>query len=214
MAVSFDLFGTLLTAETPADPAVAVATELESRGVSVPSDWAQRYARPHLEVPEGRELALPEHVHAALSSAEREVEQTVVDDAVTAAFDPVVQTRTGAAAAVAAAREYGPVAICSNCSVPGLVEVALERSTLEVDRFETTVSSVDCGWRKPAPEIFRETADRLGVDPQDLVHVGDDPRTDAGVEGVGGTAILLADTPLTALPGRFSTVRHEGDRDR
>ena len=35
MAVSFDLFGTLVEADRPADPAAAVAAELRDRGADV-----------------------------------------------------------------------------------------------------------------------------------------------------------------------------------
>lgn len=220
MAVSFDLFGTLVTADRPSEPATAVARALAARGVSVPNDWATRYAQVHVDAPEGAEVALDEHVFAALSSESESssattpehssqqsntgVDRETVREAVVAAFDPVVETRADALTAVDSVREQGHgVAICSNCSVPGLVERTLARSQLEADRFDAVVTSVDCGWRKPAAEIFLETADRLGVDPADLVHVGDDARTDGGIESVGGTAIVLPETSLAELPARL-----------
>ncbi|MCU4742826.1 HAD family hydrolase [Natronoglomus mannanivorans] len=210
MAVSFDLFETLVTAEKPEDPAAAVARALAARGVAVPDDWETRYARAHVDAPEGVEVALDEHVCAALLSAaestqsEAAIDREGVREAVVAAFDPVVETRPDAREAVDAVRERGHrVAICSNCSVPGLVERTLARSRLEAEQFDAVVTSVDCGWRKPAAEIFLETAERLSVDPSALVHVGDDPRTDGGVERVGGTAIGLWETPLADLPARL-----------
>ncbi|WP_276254416.1 HAD family hydrolase [Halomontanus rarus] len=240
MAVSFDLFGTLVTADRPAEPATAVARALAARGVSVPDDWETRYAQVHVDAPEGAEVALDEHVFAALSSARSErsrwrsnpgtnadtdtnanvdtdtdtntdIDRETARQAVVAAFDPVVETRAGALAAVDAVRDRGDnVAICSNCSVPGLVERTLARSRLETSRFDAVVTSVDCGWRKPAAEIFVETADRLGVDPADLVHVGDDARTDGGIESVGGTVILLSATPLAELPARLDREAIDG----
>jgi hypothetical protein len=68
VAVPFDLFGTLVGAERPATPAVAVATALHERGVSVPDDWSRAYHESHVPGPEGAELALSEHVRAALAS--------------------------------------------------------------------------------------------------------------------------------------------------
>ncbi|WP_293031968.1 HAD family hydrolase [Natronococcus sp.] len=211
MAVSFDLFGTLVDVDQPATPAEAVADELESRGVDVPSDWADAYASPHVEPPENAEVPLPAHVSRALASRGVEFENNVVRRAVVAAFDPVVETRDGALEAVAAARDRGPVAICSNCSVPELVARTLIRADLDRDGFDATVTSVACGWRKPAPEIFELTADELGVSPSEIVHVGDDPRTDSGIEAVGGTAILLEDVPLTGVPEELAGL--EGGTD-
>ncbi|UTF55149.1 HAD family hydrolase [Natronosalvus rutilus] len=214
MAVSFDLFGTLVAVDRPADPATAVAAELEKRGVAVPSDWAERYARPTIDAPEGAEVPLPAHVGRALSSASVEWRETgagnVVRRAVVAAFDPDVETRGGARRAVEAARERGPVAVCSNCAVPELVGRTLARSTLERDDFDTVVTSVGCGWRKPSPHIFETTARRLEVDITDLIHVGDDPRADGGVDAAGGTSIVLGETPLESVPDRLDLVLENG----
>ncbi|QLG48441.1 HAD family hydrolase [Natrinema halophilum] len=205
MGVSFDLFGTLVTADGPDDPAAAVATELEKRDVAVPDDWADAYAEPHVDAPEGAEVPLPAHVSRTLASRGVDYEHNAARRAVVAAFDPTVETRPGALEAVEAARERGPVAICSNCSVPELVGRTLVRSDFERDDFDAIVTSIGCGWRKPAPEIFEQTADRLGIEAAELVHVGDDSRTDGGVEAVGGKALLLEDVSLVDVPSRLSS---------
>jgi len=204
VGVSFDLFGTLVTADRPDDPAAAVATELEKRDVAVPDDWADAYAEPHVDAPEGAEVPLPAHVSRALASRGVDYEHNAARRAVVAAFDPTVETRPGALEAVDAARERGPVALCSNCSVPELVGRTLVRSEFERDDFDAIVTSVGCGWRKPAPEIFEQTADRLGVAPDELIHVGDDPDADGGVEAVGGTALLLEELSLADVPARLA----------
>ena len=42
-AVSFDLFGTLVTVASAPDPDEAVASALRERDIAVPGDWAERY---------------------------------------------------------------------------------------------------------------------------------------------------------------------------
>ncbi len=203
MAVTFDLFGTLVDAERPDDPAAAVARELRERGVAVPDDWGDAYRERHVDAPEGAAVPLPAHVSAALSDRGVDAPDNAPRRAVVAAFDPTVERRPGAAAAVAAAAERGPVGVCSNCAVPELVGRTLVRADLR-GCFDAVVSSVGCGWRKPDPRIFETVADRLAVGTDDLVHVGDDERTDGGVAAVGGRFVDVAETPLSDLPATLS----------
>lgn len=211
-AVSFDLFGTLVAVNAPADPAAAVAAALEERGVSVPGDWHDAYREPHLDVPAGGEVSLVEHVRAALSSRGVTVAAAsaagggVVAGAVADAFEPAVETRPGAVEAVAAAADSGPVGVLSNCSVPGLARRSLERSSLDRGSFDAVVTSVDCGWRKPDPRAFQAVAQRLGVPVTALWHVGDDPEADGAASAAGATAVLLADVPLADLPAHLEGV--------
>jgi putative hydrolase of the HAD superfamily len=54
-----------------------------------------------------------------------------------------------------------------------------------------TVSSIE-GVEKPCPDIFLRTLDRLGVDPDAALHVGDSPLEDYdGARGAGLTAALI-----------------------
>lgn len=55
MAVTFDLFGTLVDAEYPSDPGAAVADALREYGVAVPDDWDDAYREVHIDAPEGAE---------------------------------------------------------------------------------------------------------------------------------------------------------------
>ncbi|WP_266081888.1 HAD family hydrolase [Haladaptatus caseinilyticus] len=197
MAVSFDLFGTLVEVAPPDHPAGAVATALSERAVSVPSDWEHVYTTPHLDVPPGAELSLVDHVKTGLESRDRDVSRPVVRAALLDAFDTPIRTREGAHTAVTVAERCGPIGILSNCSVPGLVQRTLSQSGLDPDAFDAVVSSVECGWRKPDVRAFREISDRLGVPLSELTHIGDDPETDGGATDAGATAILLDDSTLS-----------------
>jgi FMN phosphatase YigB (HAD superfamily) len=201
VAVSFDLFGTLVDVETSADPAAAVGRELRERGVAVPDDWAAAYGESHVDAPDGAEVPLPAHVARALGSRGVEPAGNAARRAVVAAFDPEVERRPGVEAALSAARGRVPVGLLSNCSVPELVRRTLVRADLrgEVD---AVVTSGSCGWRKPDERAFETLARRLDVAAEDLVHVGDSD-ADAGVEGVGGTFVDVRDVPLTDLPDRL-----------
>lgn len=202
MAVSFDLFGTLVRAAKPADPARAIATELESRGVDVPEGWEEDYGTPRIDAPAGAEVPLPAHVARALASRGVEVPENAARRAVIAAFDPDVETRTGAHEAIEAAREHGSVGVLSNCSVPELVSRTLIRATFPRE-FDGVVTSVGCGWRKPHPKAFEAIASELDVGVEELTHVGDSPDADGGIEACGGRSILLDDVSLPEVPDRL-----------
>lgn len=199
VAVSFDLFGTLVRAPKPADPARAIATELESRGVMVPDGWGEAYRTPQIDAPEGAEVPLPAHVSRALAACGVEVSGNAARRAVIAAFDPEVETREGATEAIEAARERGPVGVLSNCSVPELVSRTLIRAAFPRE-FDAVVTSVGCGWRKPHPKAFEAVAAELDRPVGDLTHVGDSRDADGGIEACGGRAILLDEVPLAEVP--------------
>jgi FMN phosphatase YigB (HAD superfamily) len=211
VAVTFDLFGTLIEAPKPADPGRAIATELEDRGVTVPEDWGEAYRTRHVDAPEGAEVPLPAHVAAALGSRGVEPPPNVVRRSVVATFDPEVRTRKGAVEAVEAARERGAVGILSNCSVPELVGRSLIRSAFSREEFDAIVSSVGCGWRKPHPAAFEAVAAALDRPVSELVHVGDSPGADGGIEDCGGRAILLDEATLVEVSALLET---EGETDR
>lgn len=200
MAVTFDLFGTLVRTPKPADPARAIAAELESRGVSVPKGWDEAYRTNHIDAPDGAEIPLPAHVARALASCGVSTPDNAARRATIAAFDPEVETREGADEALEAAREHGPVGLLSNCSVPELVRKTLIRSELDRGGFDAIVSSVACGFRKPHPQSFETVATELGVPVASITHVGDSPQADGGIEACGGRAILLDVHSLADVP--------------
>jgi len=201
VAVSFDLFGTLVAVDRPAEPWDAVARELRAQGVTVPAGWEGAYRKSHLSAEAGTEQSLLTHTRATLSSLGVEATESAVHDALLGAFDSPVSVRAGAPGALRAAARAGPVGILSNCSVPGLVERTLDRADLPAKAVvDEVVTSVGCGWRKPHDEAFRAVADRLGGDVAELVHVGDDPRADGGGRTAGATVVLVDEVPLAEFP--------------
>ncbi|WP_331236247.1 HAD family hydrolase [Natronorarus salvus] len=203
MAVSFDLFGTLVSVDRT-EPTRAIANELRARDVTVPDDWERTYGERHVDAPEGAEVPLPSHVAAALRSRGVEFDAHVVRRAVVAAFDPAVETRAGAHETVSTAAEYVPVALLSNCSVPELVPRVLIRSDLDRDAFDAVVTSVGCGWRKPHPEAFHSVAEALDCAVDNLVHVGDSEHADGGIEACGGRFLSVDEHTLAELPDLLS----------
>ncbi len=58
--------------------------------------------------------------------------------------------------------------------------------------FQPIIISCELGFRKPMREIFRMTAEKLGLSPEEILHVGDDPMNDAeGARAAGLQARLL-----------------------
>jgi putative hydrolase of the HAD superfamily len=83
------------------------------------------------------------------------------------------------------------LAVLSNFDNGPTVEAALTDFGIH-DRFETIVVSADVGWRKPHPEIFRETLRRMGLGAHQAIFVGDTPEADVvGPQGVGMDVIWI-----------------------
>ncbi|MDB4913474.1 MAG: haloacid dehalogenase superfamily enzyme subfamily [Gemmatimonadetes bacterium] len=60
------------------------------------------------------------------------------------------------------------------------------------DFFSATIYSMDIGHAKPRPEIFQAAVDVLGVVPADILHIGDNERTDIrGALDAGYRAVRL-----------------------
>lgn len=110
---------------------------------------------------------------------------------------------TGAADTLRALAARFPLAIVSDT---GIASGRAQDRILELhgvrDLFKTTIYSMDVGWAKPRPEMFRAALDALGVEPGAALHVGDIERTDVrGALAIGMRAI------------RVDIVRHTGSSD-
>lgn len=69
------------------------------------------------------------------------------------------------------------------------------------------LTSVDSGFRKPRPEGYLLLAQALGIAPADLVYVGNEKKDVEGVNGVGGTSILIDRDGKAPDYGQKTTIR-------
>ncbi len=70
---------------------------------------------------------------------------------------------------------------------------------------DAAVFCTDVGWRKPARPILERALGLLGVDPQDCLFIGDDPRWDlAGPRAMGMEAILIDREGVISEPAEES----------
>ena len=199
--ISFGL-SALLRVERPPNPAGAVGRELRERGVDLPDDWPALYHADHVDSPPGAAVPEPAHVARALAAAGVDPPDNAPRRAVVAAFDPTVETRADAPAALVAACERGPVGVLANAATPAFVRRSLLRSELDRDAFDAVCSSAACGWRKPHPRAFETVARRLGGESTALTHVGR-RAVDRGVREAGGTFRDLRETTLAALAAEW-----------
>jgi len=90
------------------------------------------------------------------------------------------------------ARRYRIGVISDAIFSPGRALRELLRGEELLDYFEVLVFSDEVGCSKPAPAIFRAAAEALGVDPAEMVHIGDRPHNDIdGAHAAGARAVLL-----------------------
>jgi HAD superfamily hydrolase (TIGR01509 family) len=113
--------------------------------------------------------------------------------------------------ALDALRSRYRMAVLSNFDHGPAVEAALAGFGIR-DRFDVVVVSADVGWRKPHPEIFRETLRRMRLGPDQAIFVGDTPEADVlGPQRIGMDAIWInrgtASLPSDAAPPTHTVMR-------
>jgi putative hydrolase of the HAD superfamily len=76
---------------------------------------------------------------------------------------------------------------------PGIALRRLLSSLGMAEYFRIMVFSNEVGFRKPSRRIFRLAAQALGVEPKDIVHIGDNLKSDVwGAKNAGFRAIYLS----------------------
>lgn len=89
------------------------------------------------------------------------------------------------------------VGLISNTQFPRpLVEESMEKLGL-LRFFDSIVLSSEVSWRKPYPEIFRQSLKELKANPENTIHFGDSPYYD--VEGAKRAGLF----PIQVLASRF-----------
>ncbi|MDE7363156.1 MAG: HAD family hydrolase [Oscillospiraceae bacterium] len=68
------------------------------------------------------------------------------------------------------------------------------------------VSSVSCGWRKPAPKGLYDIADNFGVSPDEMIYVGDERKDIGCAHRFGCTGILIDRRNTGAEYGQDHTI--------
>ena len=65
--------------------------------------------------------------------------------------------------------------------------------------FDLVLSSADARARKPDAAIFRQALDALGLEPSEVIHIGDDPRFDVDAARRCGIRAFHVDRPAVTL---------------
>lgn len=227
-AVTIDFWGTLVPDGPVSDERyrlqrlTGIAAILASSGTPVSSRdlerayaesgrWLARIWQDHRDVPVDRHVtallgALDPGLPARLSAP---LLASLVEAYARPALGVPPAVDRGAAKALEALVRRGlRLGLISNTlRTPGAVlRQVLDRSGL-LSAFTVLTFSDECGIRKPAPEIFRLTVRQAGVEPEEAVHVGDDPVLDvAGARAAGMRVIQVAADEAPAGPVRPDAV--------
>lgn len=145
--------------------------------------------------PRGQVGWMLEHLQVDGGLAEREELREALEAAYSQpilSFMPHANHGAGEVLAALAGRGLRLGLICNTGRTPGRVlRPVLERLAL-APHLRVLTFSDEVGLRKPHPEIFRRTLAALGVEPAEVVHIGDDVTTDiAGARGMGMRAVHL-----------------------
>jgi putative hydrolase of the HAD superfamily len=206
-AVLFDLGNTLIRYwERPEFPGLlragigAVRDELDGRGLlHVTPDvmWRHVEAEDH-ELPDHRVRPLEGRLARIFELDEAACSKALLEAMCARFLSPMFARGSlyeDAIPALQAARCKGlRTAIVSNTpwgSPAKLWRAEVERLGLS-QHVEVVVFCSEAGWRKPARQIFEYTLQRLQVEPERCVFVGDDPRWDlVGPRALGMQAVLI-----------------------
>lgn len=200
--VFFDFFGTLVDYDPSVHPASRNAPHEFAVRVGAPIDApaaSRLWERAWLELDgqaasTGRECSMREIAErygelAGIAAPDAELER-LVDDYLEV-WTSGITLASGAEACLTALAPEHTLAVVSNAHDPRLVPRMLRRFGIE-HFFTEVITSVDLGWRKPHPEIYRAALERTAGSADATVFVGDTWDADvAGPRAFGMDAIYV-----------------------
>ncbi len=202
--VSFDLHGTLVTFDVDdVSERIAAAYQVYTSAVPSPAPWQDfhqvwidvRAPLEKLARESYRELRIGDVAKEALRRLHGLIDPSLhlLDEMVRAYTRVWIRNLSLSAGAQQVLRALRPdlkLVLVSNYSDTATVWRILDQFRLR-DLFDAVVVSAEVGWRKPHPAIFLEALRRTKSQPENTVHIGDEPDHDvAGAEAVGIAAIL------------------------
>jgi len=248
-AVTFDFWGTLVVDGPGADERYraprmrACRRVLADAGIEVSEDalgaaYDRSMSALHDVWQHHRDVAVDYHVDAILAALDPAVGPAIDGPTRAALVDayagpltvvpPAFDGATQDVLTALRARGYALAIVSNVLRTPGRVlrDLLAKRGLLGF--FVATTFSDEAGWRKPSPEIFAMTLDRLAVPPTAAVHVGDDEMLDViGGRRAGLGTVLVREAPpptvhadvtiasLAELPAALERLeRDHGDRRR
>jgi HAD superfamily hydrolase (TIGR01509 family) len=134
-----------------------------------------------------------------LEVPDEEIEREVVDAVVARYREDGAPQILGAIETVRRIAGQVPVAVASSAH-PDVIAAALE-ATGSADVFHVVVSSDSVAHGKPAPDVYLETARRLGVHPVDCLVVEDSRNGVLAGKAAGMTVVLVPNTSVPPAPG-------------
>jgi putative hydrolase of the HAD superfamily len=213
-AILFDLGGTLVN--TPLDfdyenLLVGLHHCLLKNGVAIPFD---EYKKRHAEIRDRiwsknslKEVAFTSIVAEALNRIGYSYQPSdrLILNATEAFMDPWVRARTmeeDVPSVLSRLTKAYKLGVVSNYSCSSAVRKTLDRFNVS-KFFDVAVVSVDVGWRKPSPKIFRAALRELDLSASETVFVGDELDHDVdGAKRVGMRTVWLKKPTSTQKVGR------------
>lgn len=191
-AVIFDLDGVLVDSEIWWD--------------EVRADFARRHGRPWTEADRAavmgansRQWSETMRTRLGLPLSAAEIEREIVDGVVGRYRSEGAPVIDGAVDVVRRLRGRYRIAVASSAHRE-VIDAALEALGL-VDAFDAVVSSDEVARGKPAPDVYLETARRLGVLPADCLVVEDSLNGVLAARAAGMTVVLVPNASVPPAPG-------------